>query len=167
MAADPLAPAALAVTVVEPGRRAPAIPPLLKLTTFDGNELHAAPAVTSSVNPFLKWAIARNCWLPSMPMDATFGITSRDAIGPGRTITAAPPMTPPCDAVMIAVPLELPKVDPCTPTPATVASTEFHCAEAVRSCVEPSLNVPVAVSCSFPPIATADQPGVTAMDTTI
>ena len=44
---------------------------------------------------------------------------------------------------------------------------ELHVAELVRFCVLPSLYVPVAVSCSFPPIANELLAAVTAIDCSV
>ena len=64
----------------------------------------------------------------------------------------------------VAVTMTVPAPTPVTLPPATLATLEsdvFHCAEAVRSLLLPSLYLPVAVNCWTAPGATLAFPGAT------
>ncbi len=67
------------------------------------------------------------------------------------TVSAADPDTPPDTAVMVVVPGATAVASPFEPaallTDATPAVDEFQVTAAVRFCVVPSENVPVAVNC--------------------
>jgi hypothetical protein len=56
---------------------------------------------------------------------------------------------------------------PAADTLATVLADELQATEFVRSCVLPSVYVPVAVSCRGTPAATDGLPGVIAIETSV
>lgn len=68
-------------------------------------------------------------------------------------------------AVMVAVPTARPLANPAVVMLAVVFATALQVTDAVRSCVELSVKVPVAVNCSVTPIGTEGFGGVTEMET--
>ena len=84
------------------------------------------------------------------------------------TVKTVVPETDPRLAVMVADPRVLPVATPFEPVTllmeATAAFSEAQMTEAVRSCVEPSANVPVAFNCNVEPSPMLGLAGVTAME---
>ncbi len=80
------------------------------------------------------------------------------------TVNVLVPDTP-CDfAVMVATPSELQVATPPLLIVATRLLEELHFAEAVRSCMLPSLYIPVALNVWFVPTTTEVAAGVTWID---
>src|SRR5207253_2111344 len=81
------------------------------------------------------------------------------------------PVTKPDVALIVVVPMLAPVARPLLPaallTVATFALDEAHVTVAVRSCVEPSVYVPVAVNCCVVPAAMDGLVGVTARETSV
>ncbi len=81
----------------------------------------------------------------------------------------AEPLIEPEVAVMVVVPVALlvarPVVGAESLMVATLSAEEVQCAEAVRSCVVPSLRVPVAVNCCVVPNAIDGLAGETEIET--
>ena len=71
--------------------------------------------------------------------------------GGGVTAKVVVPLTAPEVAVMVVLPAPAPVASPPLLIVATFVAEEFHVAEFVRFCVLPSLNVPVAASCTLAP----------------
>jgi len=86
-------------------------------------------------------------------------------------LTTGDDVTPLKLAVMFVLPTATPVANPCVPAVllivANVVFDEFHVAVAVRFCVEPSLNVPVAVNCCVAPLVIEGFAGVTAIDCSV
>jgi hypothetical protein len=72
---------------------------------------------------------------------------------------------PPIVAVMVDVPMATPVTTPCVPealeTLATAVSDDLQVTWLVRSCVELSEYMPMAMNCTVPPAATLELAGVT------
>jgi len=74
---------------------------------------------------------------------------------------------PPLAAMIVALPAAIAVAIPSADTAATAGEPEVHVADAVRSSVLPSLNVPAAFNCCVPPIATVGLNGVTVIDVSV
>lgn len=83
------------------------------------------------------------------------------------TVTEADPLVFPTAAATVLVPIALAVVIPVTFTAATEGPEEVHNAACVRSCVDWSVKVPVAVNCSDTPTGNDDELGFTAIDTSV
>src|SRR5579859_812234 len=97
------------------------------------------------------------------------GVTVIETRIAGVTVNVVQLETVPNVAVMFVAPvarlLARPFVLPLLLTVATLASEELHRTLEVRSCVQRSVKVPVAVNCWFVPSGMAGIAGVIAMDT--
>ena len=86
----------------------------------------------------------------------------------GVTVSAVEPLTGPEAALMVVVPGATLVARPFEPeallTVAADVSEDAHVADAVRSWVEPSVYIPVVVSCSWIPAAIERLDGVTTME---
>lgn len=102
-------------------------------------------------------------------MDGFRGARARETSAAGVTVSVAEPVIEPEAAVMVVLPVPTlvarPMVGEESLMVATVATEELQCTEAVRSCVLPSLKVPVAVNCCVVPSAMEAVAGVTASET--
>src|ERR1700729_469605 len=102
-------------------------------------------------------------------MDGLCGLTATAARTRLVTVRLADPVTPPRVALMIVLPLPVVAVLPFVPgellTVATLAIDELQCTELVRSCDDPSVNVPTAVNSCLNPKGIATTAGLTVMDT--
>jgi hypothetical protein len=96
--------------------------------------------------------------------DALAGVTAIATSTACPTLSVAEPLIAPDVAVMIAVPTPCPLANPPLAMPATVED-EFQLTELVRSCVLPSLYVPVAANCWLAPLTIDAFPGLTDNDT--
>jgi hypothetical protein len=82
-----------------------------------------------------------------------------------ETVRAVEPLIEPRTAVMVLVPAATLVACPLLLIVATIGFEELHRTDAVMSCVELSLNVPVAVNCFVLPMGMVELLGVTAMET--
>src|SRR5262249_57458064 len=89
------------------------------------------------------------------------GTGGRPAAGPVSTVE---PVMPPDVALICDVPVATAVASPAAVMVATEVVAEAQVTEPVRSCVEPSEKVPVAVNCRVCPLATLGLAGVTAID---
>jgi hypothetical protein len=81
------------------------------------------------------------------------------------TVRLAVPEIVPDMAVIVEVPTATPCASPVVLTIATGLADDFHVADALRSCMLPSLRVPVAVNCCERPAAIVAVAGETAIET--
>ena len=79
------------------------------------------------------------------------------------TFKVVEPVTPLKVALMVVCPWDALDASPVCFITATVGVDDVHCETDVMSCVEPSLNRPVAANCCKPPSATVGEAGVTLM----
>jgi hypothetical protein len=86
---------------------------------------------------------------------------------PAVTVNVVEPLVAPDVAWIVVVPCATPVAKPVALIVATFVADELHVAVALRSCVELSLYVPVAVKCCVLPIAIDGFAGVTARDTNV
>jgi hypothetical protein len=82
-----------------------------------------------------------------------------------ETARSVEPLIEPRTAVMVLVPAATLVANPLLLMVATFGSEELHRTDAVMSCVELSLNVPVAVNCFVLPMGLVELLGVTAIET--
>src|SRR5207245_10319230 len=92
------------------------------------------------------------------------GVTAIDTSAAGVTVSSVEPVMLPLVAEIVEVPAPTVVASPVLLMVATVAVPEAHTALA-STCVELSLNVPVAVNCCVSPLATEGFAAVTAIDT--
>lgn len=83
----------------------------------------------------------------------------------GVTVSTVELLNSPTVAVTVAVPTPTLLANPAALVVAVETVSDDHVAVLVRSCVPPSVNVPVAVNCSLVPSAIDGVAGVTANDT--
>src|ERR1039458_4791067 len=120
------------------------------------------------------------CWLPSLMVaiacswlllprgrDNVAGTTFTATATGGVTVRLAFPVIDPEVALIVAAPTTLARAEPAALTLAVAGPDEIHVADCVRFCVLPSVNVPVAVSCSVSPTGKETWFGVTAILTSV
>ena len=97
------------------------------------------------------------------------GVTAIETSVADVTVSLAEPETFPDVAVMIVLPAATDATIPLEPAALLIVATdvarELHVTDPVRSCVELSVNVPIAVNCSAVPGAMLGDVDVTAIDT--
>jgi hypothetical protein len=81
--------------------------------------------------------------------------------------TVEPEMLSCVAEIVVDCPAVAPVARPAALIVAAAVLDEAHVAEVVRSCVEPSLNLPVPVNCWAWPGATEGSTGVTAIETSV
>src|SRR5690349_4978826 len=80
------------------------------------------------------------------------------------TVSVVEPLLPLGGALMVDVPVATAVARPAVVMVATVVVADAQVTEPVRSWVELSVKVPVAVNCCLSPLATLGLAGVTAID---
>ena len=144
-----------AVIVVDPAATA-AADPLLMVATPVLDELHVTEAVKSCVVLSENVPVAVNCCVVPLATEGLVGVTAMDTSVAGVTVIVVDPDVLPDEAVIVALPADLPVTCPAllivcdfvtsevrTPavvlvvlsTIATVVSDEAQLTEAVMSCV--------------------------------
>jgi hypothetical protein len=115
--------------------------------------------------------VAANCCVVPSAMVADGGAIAIETKTAGVTVKVAVPLTLPETALMLDVPALRAEANPCEPEAslmvATLAAEELQYAVCVRSCVVPSVKVPVAVNCCVVPAATEGSGGDTAIETNV
>jgi hypothetical protein len=140
------------------------MPPAVIDATLSGDTLQIAVAVRSDVEPSLYVPVAVNCRFCPAATEAVEGDTDTDTSADGVTVNVADPLMPCALAVMVATPSAKAVAAPPGAIDATPDGEAIQFAFAVRSAVEPSLYVPVAVNCWFWLAATEAVEGDTAID---
>ena len=164
----------VAVTVVAPTETLvprPWLPgALLTVATVSSEELHVTESVRSCVESSLYVPIAVNCCVVPSAMDGSVGVTSSEVSTAAVTVSVVEPprLLPGSVAVMLVTPTETLVARPSLPgallTVATVSSEELHVTALVRSWVELSLKVPIAVNGCVVPSAIDGSVGVTSIE---
>jgi len=95
------------------------------------------------------------------------GVIDTDTSFADVTVRAAEPTILPDAALIVVVPADSEVAFPPATMEAMDVADELHVADAVRSCVELSEKVPVAVNCWVVPVGIVGLDGVTAMDTSV
>lgn len=135
------------------------------MATVVDEEVHFAVLFRFCVVPLLYVPVAMNCWVLPAGTDAVPGVTDREVKIAGVTVKVAEALTVPELAVIVAIPCATPAANPPLLSVATAVDDELHFTVLVRSCVEPLLNVPVAVNCWVEPAKMEVLVGVTERET--
>src|SRR5712691_4075558 len=128
------------------------------------DDAHVAEFVRFCVLLSLYLPVAVNCRLLPTATIAGFGVTAIDTSAGGFTVSSVEPVTLPLVAEIVDVPVPTVEAKPVALIVATVAVPDAHSA-LLSTCVELSLNVPVAVNCCLFPNGIDGVTGVTAIDT--
>ncbi len=107
-----------------------------------------------------------NCCVEPAATDVVLGATEIEIKTGAVTVNVADPPIIPDVAVIVVAPCDILVAHP-PPTLATNAADDVHVAEAVKSCVLPSVYVPVAPNCMPVPSGMVALVGVTAIDTNV
>ena len=102
-----------------------------------------------------------------MAIDGFAGVTAIDCSVAAVTVSKVDPLMDDDVAVIVEVPTPAPLARPVVLIVAVVVVPEDQVTLDVRFCVEPSLNVPVAVNCCVAPLAIDGFGGVTAIDCSV
>src|SRR6266849_4636098 len=113
--------------------------------------------------------MAVNGWLVPRGMLGFCGLSAIDTSAAAFTTNVACALTVPELTPIVVVPVLSVLASPAVPAVllmvATLAAVELQCPLGVRSCVVPSVNVPVAVNCCGLPKGTVVSDGLIAIDT--
>ena len=104
-----------------------------------------------------------NCWFVPAAIDGLAGVTAMLWRVAAVTVSTVEPLTSPRVALMLDVPAATPWARPAALIVATEVVAEAQVTGPVRSAVEASRYVPVAVNCWVAPAAIEGLAGVTAM----
>src|SRR5258706_201021 len=104
--------------------------------------------------------------VPTGSFPKLIGLTWIAGAGAGLTVSRVEPLMLPLVAEIVEVPAPTAVAKPVTLIVATVPVPEAHTA-LVSTCVELSLNVPVAANCCVAPLVIEGFAGVTAIDTSV
>ena len=102
-----------------------------------------------------------------MAIEGFAGVTAIDCNVAAVTVSKVEPLMDDDVAVIVEVPTPAPVARPAALIVAVVVVPEDQVTLDVRFCVEPSLNVPVAVNCCVAPLAIDGFAGVTAIDCSV
>jgi len=110
--------------------------------------------------------VAVNCCVLPNEIEGFAGVTAiEDNTGDVTVSVVAPLIEFKLAVIVVLLPTNTPVANPTELMVATLVAEELHEAVLVRSCVLPSLYVPMASNCTDKPAATVPFAGVTAMDT--
>lgn len=105
-----------------------------------------------------------NAWFTPKGVVADAGFTVIETTAAGVTVSCVDPLIAPRVALIAAVPAATEVASALELTVVIAVFPEPQVAEAVRSCVLPSVNVPVAVNCCVVPRAIDGLEGLTAIE---
>jgi hypothetical protein len=157
---EPETPLALAVIIVLPAPMPEASPEPLMVATETTLEVQLTLVNTCEL-PSLKLPVAVNCCPAPCTMVGANGVTAIDASVAAVTLRLAEPVIEPEVAITLAVPLACPVTMPEALTFTTPAGDTLQATEFVKSCVLPSVKVPIADNCSLAPVAMDELAGIT------
>lgn len=143
------------VMVASPGAIAVTRPLALTLATLESVVAQVSVEVTSCALPSLNVAVAVSCWLVPAARLNVLGLMAMPCSVAAVTVTDCVMCTEPELTVRLADPVATPCSNPVALTVTTAGFELEKLAVFVMFCVVPSLNVPVTVSCSLWPAATA------------
>src|SRR5213592_3759799 len=158
MAADPVLPSLVAVTVAGPALTPVTRPVVDTVATVGVPEVHVTTRPVSTF-PAASFVVAASCTVLLTATLADAGVTVTDATGV-VTVMAADPVLPSLVAVTVAVPALTPVTSPVADTVTTVGVPEAHVTTRPVSTF-PAASFVVAVNCTAPPTATAADAGAT------
>jgi hypothetical protein len=140
-------------------------PVLLIVATPGVADAHTA-LLSTCVELSLNVPVAVNCCVAPLVIDGFAGVTAIDTSVAGVTVSSVAPVMLPTVAEIVEVPVPTVVATPVLLIVATVAVADAHTA-LLSTCVELSLNVPVAVNCCVAPLGIDGFAGVTAIDTSV
>src|SRR6516165_8710371 len=108
--------------------------------------------------------VAVNCWVVPLAMLGLAGVRAIDSRAAAVTVSVVEPLMLPMVALILELPVPLAVAKPAAVMVATVVAAEAQVTWVVRTCVELSEYVPVAVNCWVVPLAMLGLAGVTAID---
>jgi hypothetical protein len=108
--------------------------------------------------------VAANCWFVPNTIDGFPGVTAIETRAAGATVRVVDPLTVPELAATVVVPTPVPVARPPLEIVATPCDEELHVTVLVRSCVLPSVYVPVAVNWLLLPKIMVGIAGVTVIE---
>lgn len=125
--------------------------------------------VMSLDDPSVYVPVAVNCWDWPRSIAGDDGAMAIETSAAGLTVRLALPEIEPDTAMMVVAPGKNDCARPAVPGDMLIVAAlgfdDVHCTEAVRSCVEVSLYVPVAVNCCVVPKGIEAVEGETAIET--
>jgi len=142
-------------------------PPAVMVAVAGVAELHVTLAVRFCVVLLLNVPVAVNCCVRPAAIEGFAGVTAMDTSVGAVTVKSTVLETVPEVALIPAVPAAIPVAKPLAVIVAAAGVLEVQATLAVRFCVEPSVNVPVAVNCTVSPAAIDGLTGVTAIETSV
>ena len=148
---------------------------LLMVALVSSEDFQVTNGVRSCGGPAVNIPVAINCCFVPRAILGLTGVTPMDNSVAGVTISVVFPNIPEVRSVAVIViegALTADEVaSPLKPAAllmvATVSSEDFQDTDDVRFCVVASVNIPVAINCSFVPRAILGLTGVTPMDTSV
>lgn len=144
----------VAVTLLDPVPVPVASPPVLIVTAAVFDEFQFAKLVRSCVVPSVNVPVAVNWSVVPFAIEVLGAVIVIDCRVAAVTVSAiAFELIPFCVAAMLLEPTPAAVTNPPVLIVATAVLDEVHVTELVRFCIEPSLNVPVAVNGSVVPFA--------------
>jgi hypothetical protein len=155
----------VAEIVEVPAPTAVAKPVALMVATPGVAEVHTA-LLSTCVELSLNVPVAVNCCVAPLVIEGFAGVTAIDTSVAGVTVSSVEPLMLPTVAEIVEVPVPTVVATPVLLIVATVAVADAHTA-LLSTCVELSLNVPVAVNCCVAPLVIEGFAGVTAIDTSV
>jgi len=163
----------VAVIVALPGPTLLTSPPLLTVATAGFEEVQVRSALRFCVELSEKVPVAVNCRLMPGAMLGVVGVSAIDVRVAPVTVTMVLPVIEPHTlatlqvTVIVALPVPMVRTSPVLLTVATEGFEEVQIRSALRSCVELSEKVPVAVNCRLVPGAMLGDGGASAIDTMV
>jgi hypothetical protein len=137
----------VAVIIEVPVARVEANPVLDIVATVVFADAQTTEFVRFSIDPSLNVPVAVNCWVRPLATLGSAGVTAIAVTIAGVTVSVVAPLMPPSVAVMVDVPVASVVARPVLDIVATVVVADVQPTEEVRSSVDPSVKVPVAVNC--------------------
>jgi hypothetical protein len=122
--------------------------------------------LSTCVELSLNVPVAVNCCVAPLVIEGFPGVTAIDTSVAGFTVSSVEPVMLLLVAEIVDVPVPTAVAKSVALIVATVAVPDAHTA-LLSTCVELSLNVPVAVNCCVAPLVIEGFPGVTAIDTSV
>src|SRR5277367_5968144 len=128
---------------------------------------HVTLDVRFCVVPSLNVPVAVNCCVAPLVIEGFAGVTAIDCSVAAVTVRSVEPEIDDDVAVIVEEPTAAPEAKPTALIVAVAVVPEDQVTLDVRFCVEPSLNVPMAVNCCVAPLVIEGFAGVTAIDCSV
>jgi hypothetical protein len=140
-------------------------PPAAIVAAAVFDDAHVTEDVRSWVVRFVYVPVAVNCWVRPAATLGFAGVTAIETSAAWSTVSVVLPVTDADVAETVVVPTAMVVASPPAAIVAAAVFEDTHVAEDVRSRVDRSVYVPVAVNCCVSPAATLGFGGVTAIET--